>query len=84
MINTPFWKKARGDHVISAAMVTSILFTLIIAETIFDGYTGLWLFIWFMSSMFAGVFVPLYFVPNDWIDFEGRIPPHTFWKELLS
>jgi hypothetical protein len=80
----PFWKKARGDHMLTAAIVTSLGLTIIFSQTIFTGKEGILALAWFLVSSIAGVIVPAFNVPNEWIDFENKIPPHTFWKELLS
>jgi hypothetical protein len=80
----PFWKKARGDHMITAAIVTSLGLTITLAKTIFADVTGLPAIGWFLMSSLWGVYIPLLLAPTEWIDFEGKIPEHTFWKELLS
>jgi hypothetical protein len=79
-----FWKTARGDHMITAAIVTSTGLTILIALTAFSGLTGFGAVYWCWMSMVAGAFVPLTLAPREWIDYSGKIPVHTFWKELLS
>lgn len=48
-----FWKTARGDHMLTAAIVTSIGLTVIIAETVFSGMTGVGAMFWFGASMLS-------------------------------
>ena len=80
-----FWKKARGDHILTAAIVTSIGLNTVFAETIFRCASGIIVPIWFIGASLLGFFLPLcYFVPSEWIDQSDTIPVHSFWKELLS
>jgi hypothetical protein len=79
-----FWKKARGDHILVTTITTSIGLTILFSETIFVEKRGMFWVFWYFFSCISGIFIPLSLIPNDWIDFEGTIPIHTFWKELFS
>ncbi len=69
---------------LTAAIGTSMILTIIIAETALSGLPEILLLFWFGGSILSGFFIPAYLVPEEWIDYSGKIPPHTFWKELLS
>ena len=81
-----FWKTARGDHIFTAAIFFAVILTLCFAYTWFSPGEnfGIYGLVWFGCSLIGGVMIPLSLVPGSWIDHEGKIPPHTFWKELFS
>ena len=73
---------ARGDHMMNAAVLASLLLSLDIWVSYFGSTLAGFLF--FMAGSIAGCLIPLWIVADQfpyWID--NRMEPGHFWRDLL-
>ena len=77
-----FWKQARGDHIMTAAIVMSFIFSYTVAQIILAPFPGSYKAVFFFFSSMAGVLIPLYIIPVNWVNNE--LPKGHFWRDLLS
>jgi len=64
-----------------AAFTSSIFISWVISINMFGGDTPFSVMFFFIS-MLTGFLVPLYCIPAAWVNNE--LPPHHFWRDLLS
>jgi hypothetical protein len=75
-----FWKQSRGDHILTAMIVSAFIFSYIIGLAVF-GNNAFGLLFFFCGSLF-GILFPIPFIPMEWINNE--LPKHHFWRDLLT
>lgn len=78
-----FWKQARGDHILVAALVTAMVLSWSIG-IIYFGSNATGVYFSFFGSIW-GFLLPSMYVSEfkrDWIN--NDLPKYHFWRDLIS